>query len=180
MSSELAVLDPGAWLSLATARSLASVSQGTGLRFVVARTQQGQPALANSQTDGTPTDVEERSLSGPAEMELLLFYATVATEEEASAAALAHSRNLPLISDEPKLRRTFAAHTHGACILLSVPELLQRWATKKPNQTSALQTVIVALRFDAHYFPPRALSGSDWLRSQFPSRLSPAYAHPRQ
>jgi hypothetical protein len=164
MSVDLAVLDPGAFLSLSTAGLLVEVGNGCGMRFLVAQTRTSDDQSREAVQDSAVC--EHCLLSNEDETEWLLEYATAATEDEAAAAALSQCRKLPLVSDELKLRRLFSAHTNGAGGLLSIAQLLERWETLCPKMGSSITSAITMLQSGAHYSPSRSIPGFEWWKTR--------------
>jgi hypothetical protein len=93
------------------------------------------------------------------QLELMLSMAARLGAGEAAAIALAHSRELPLATDDRAARRHPLAK---ACRQITTPELIQAWANRARPSPEAIGRVLATIETRASYRPRHDHPNSAW------------------
>ena len=162
------VLDPGVLLNVAAGDFLPQLASRS-LHFIVPEEQNSvdgadeQPSAHALVASGA---VQTAALEGDGELELFVEYAALADETEAAAAALAHSRQWILATDEAKLCRHFRARTGRTDAVVSTLQLLIEWAALPIATRTRTGEVVRRLHSIALFAPARSAAAYDWWVSQ--------------
>lgn len=97
------------------------------------------------------------------QLELMLSMAARLGAGEAAAIALAHSRELPLATDDRAARRHPLAK---ACRQITTPELIQAWADRARPSPEAIGRVLAMIETRASYRPRRDHPSAAWWEAQ--------------
>ncbi|MEY2563545.1 MAG: hypothetical protein QOH88_1738 [Verrucomicrobiota bacterium] len=167
------VLDPGVLLNAVAGEFLHQL-RSPDLRFVIPQTQtleltlwsEELPIHRNADTLVASGLIDVTPLKGEAEMQLLIDYAALAEESEAAAAALAHSRDWVLATDEIKLERQFLRKSGEKGQTVSTLRLLKDWSQVVAATAPQMSEVLRRLQSLALFSPLRSAIEYDWWLSQ--------------
>lgn len=153
--------------------------------FHVGKTVEGEVLYAfEFQPDGTPvrksltmSDLRKEyplarlEMTSQEEMDLMVRLAERLGDGEAEGIALAAARQMTFCSDDKPVAE--AIHTGGLNVwLVSTPELLQLWASGRPERLQRMPAIVHRITVLGHFTPRSSSPHAAWWRAQLEGRVA--------